>query len=187
MHLARVAASTLVKPLPKAKRLRTFAFFGSLCCDRSYLIQALDDGESVAHEIADMRTAMNATAFDDRAYLGERMRNWSSLVRTSQFVVEPYGDTPEREQIYSALHQGTPLVFPDPVMPPLGLGTWNGTAISSSVLFHTGELSSAIEHFDKLMLTRFEDARAFLCGVPNTLACSLRKCVRMACASHDHS
>ena len=85
--------------------------------------------------------------------------NATRLLASSRFAVEPRGDTPERRNMYEALHAGTPLadetpaeelrtaaddwlialhagtplVFTSSVAPPLRLPGWEGLGIETSV------------------------------------------------------
>lgn len=67
-----------------------------------------------------------------------------SFLRGSKFALQPVGDTqvlmegdmrvgvqPSSQQIYTALHAGTPLVFTEHVRPPLRLWDWHGVAIDA--------------------------------------------------------
>ena len=85
--------------------------------------------------------------------------NATRLLASSRFAVEPRGDTPERRNMYEALHAGTPLadetpaeehrtaaddclialhagtplVFTSSVAPPLRLPGWEGLGIETAV------------------------------------------------------
>jgi len=114
-----VPGTTLERPRRQAERARDFGFVGSLCCGRGWLKELLRPGETLelSNHMGAQYDAENATR----------------LLASSRFAVEPRGDTPERRNMYEALHAGTPLVFTSSVAPPLRLPGWEGLAIETSV------------------------------------------------------
>ena len=123
--------ATMSTPMPDADRARDLGFAGSFCCQREYLKNII--GEANIAEIPDIRRGSNAEDNDNADMLALIMQNITRYIRTSRFLIQPHGDTPEREQIYTALHAGTPVVFTESVTPPFGIGHWNGAAITASV------------------------------------------------------
>merc|ERR1711988_81022 len=77
------------------------------------------------------------------------------------FAVEPRGDTPERRNIYEALHAGTPVIFTSPVAPPLRLPSWDGVAIDTSMQpWHSDEpphLPTLRSHEVERALSQYDD------------------------------
>lgn len=156
-------ATLLAAPLPYANRTRNIGFAGSFCCGRQHLKQVV--GAKNVFQIPDIRTMGNAEANDDALIVASAMRNITDYIRTSRFIIEPHGDTPERMQIYTALLEGTPVIFPNYVAPPLGLANWNGAAITSSVPLESPAFKVAMTAYQDSMMMRFGTARLpFLWG-----------------------
>jgi len=152
-------AATMVRPRTQAQRVRDFAFVGSLCCGRGWLKELLRPGEQI--ELSDhMGGEYNAA-------------NATRLLREARFAVEPRGDTPERRNMYEALHAGTPLIFTSSVTPPLRLPGWDGIAVETTVqpwhsdgasvlpMLHSQDVDRAIMNYDQYMVS-FEAAREVL-------------------------
>jgi len=139
--------------------MRDFAFVGSLCCGRGWLKELLRPGEQIElnDHLGGEYNAVNATR----------------LLQGARFAVEPRGDTPERRNMYEALHAGTPLIFTSAVAPSLRLPSWDGLAIDNSVqpwhsasapalpTLRSHEVERALAHYDEHM-AGFEAAREVL-------------------------
>ena len=129
VHLPYFTNGNAMPPVPPlAGRRRDVGFAGSLR-HRDWIAEEfasrdiLDPGESVG--VSDPTTLRQ-------------------FLRGSKFALQPTGDTqaliegdmrvgvqPSAQQIYTALHAGTPLVFTEHVRPPLRLWDWHGVAIDA--------------------------------------------------------
>lgn len=145
-------------PAPEA-RSRDFGFLGSMCCNRGYLKEAI--GKANIAQLQNLRsTGVSESDFDSNSDNDNVTSSEQDFLQSARFIVEPRGDTPERLQIYSAMHAGTPLVMPEHITPPLGLPDWNGAAIVSSVIFPTSELTTTLASYaSSSLLAGFAEAR----------------------------
>jgi len=125
VHLPYFTNGNAMEPVPPASaRRRDVGFAGSL-----------RHREWISEELQAEDVLFRDEGAPDPASL-------RTFLRDSKFALQPTGDTqvliegdmrvgvqPSGQQVYTALHAGTPVVFTEHVRPPLRLWDWHGVAI----------------------------------------------------------
>ncbi|KAJ8600045.1 hypothetical protein CTAYLR_001817 [Chrysophaeum taylorii] len=111
-----VAPSEVAEVLSTARRSTDLFFVGSFCCGRKWLKPLLHETEYVA---IDREAPFKAAASHDLT------------TPRARFFLHVHGDSPERKASMQAIAAGTPLMFLDPLTPPLRLHDWKDLGVEA--------------------------------------------------------
>lgn len=143
VHIPYYVPTTAI-PLAKKNRVRSLGFIGTFCCGRGWVQHVLKS--------QDYMTLRSHVSHDLNA------SSVAEFARSSYFMLQPAGDTPERRGIYESVSLGTPVILTSFVAPPLRLPDWQSVAIESwsgrlpaSPVINTRRLLRLIRNYDSFM------------------------------------